>query len=1320
MNSEKGLPRFAFRSANKAQNFVQKRISSLRSPSSNPVYKTRGSDGSLMTFKKTRYSPELPMRRKRHAAATNLNSSDTTEREQRRSYFLGLEYSDVSSDEGSVELTYEEPIPKRPYRMSNEKLTEDMKEEIQSEKRDDANPKTVETEYERQFKRAIRLYRYMALPDGDVLRPIYRPFLKRNLSYMKSANFTMKESQCTGNAAERRPQRDVPIRRANLRSMEQKRANIKSVLTNLHKKMNSSTNNSPVKEDWKLTKSMPSSLGMRRSLNDASGVENGEEIQSEKRDDANPKTVETEYERQFKRAIRLYRYMALPDGDVLRPIYRPFLKRNLSYMKSANFTMKESQCTGNAAERRPQRDVPIRRANLRSMEQKRANIKSVLTNLHKKMNSSTNNSPVKEDWKLTKSMPSSLGMRRSLNDASGVENGVSERERGSKHSNCSHSTSLLRFVDVRNNELPGSRHAMITVYLCTEIDGRFDEIVRIPSATVQMPVNNRSTPVNIDLPHGIGCPLDCSGKERNDYVIIRVTFSGEEDARVFGGRTLRGVPSRQAGKAEVKVTRRSVSNALSKKPVGIEDSAAVYGARCICSMGNTKHSPGIIYGDGSINLVPESLLGINDNWRRDGSLAKRIVELGKKVHESPFVHMSIMQDCGGETSSSEDDDETKSLSSESSSVHIRKEETVRQSGSAPKLRSCDEQAACVTAEDDKYDDYMKARYRHEMSLQFPKQICYRFIMKYNDQPNTTFPENKMRPVPDEPPCKYDDYMKARYRHEMSLQFPKQICYRFIMKYNDQPNTTFPENKMRPVPDEPPCVSAFAASPSKQPIRVVANKSDKQPKSAIWPLKEVSSANFLNGHAVGVKQRRSARIGSPSKAAVSAPKSSAAAPLKFRLDVPRRDSPLPEMIDMYAEQFDKCANIQSPKDDDRMATLEANNNNDRKEPEGNAVVTRLLSPSNKCFFCLGTFPDMFALLMHLRTCYPRLDIVYRGDVRSSAAANSSAPVYIDIFLRDNVDSSFEGPMIRQYVGLRNRIVPQRCTPSDRLTYIVYKSEARSVRHMPKDLSIFFTQSDREKRALRGNNAAYFGFRSRHPLMSSSQVPAKQLDQEWMRRMIIRQIEDFVDLSRPEKEFIKLWNLFVLDSNNRPFGWCHMYRTCRLFLEEHREELVAKDLRRAWVYHLAAFNEKDALDADETYDLTQRLNADYDPTSDKCHIVYRTRTCDEQPSTSTKRKTPAWQRAPIPGPKASILRSASVTSRLSSVGGPSSDSEEVLKKFPDDSSRDERRCSSCSTDDVTRHNSVRRHRESDLSKYLMTTLRVADRPSKWFSFDEDSAP
>uniref|UniRef100_A0A915BC11 Polycomb protein VEFS-Box domain-containing protein n=1 Tax=Parascaris univalens TaxID=6257 RepID=A0A915BC11_PARUN len=810
--------------------------------------------------------------------------------------------------------------------------------------------------------------------------------------------------------------------------------------------------------------------------------------------------------------------------------------------------------------------------------------------------SSVSNSPTKEEWKHTKRAPSLLAARRSVN---GPEH-VGTRERG-KHANCSHSASVMRFVNVRNNELPGSRHAMITVYLCTEIDGRFNEIVRVPSATVQMPVNNRSTPVNIDLPLGIGCSLDVVGKERNDYVIIRVTFSGEEDARVFGGRTLRGVPSRQAGKAEVK-------------------------GPALLSFILTHYRP-------------ESLLGISDNWRRDGSLAKKIVELGKKVHQSPFVHMSIMQDCGGETSSSEDDDETKSCSSESSSLPIRRDDAAHVVSTAKACTS--EKPMSTTTEDDDLDDYMK----------------------------------------------------ARYKYEMSLQFPKQICYRFIMKYNDQPNTSFPENKLRFVPDEPPCVSALASSPSKQPLRNSFGKSDKQPRSSVLPLKEVSSANFLNGHALGMKQRR--RIVSPSKPitpfpAHAAPKLSVARSLKLRLDVPRRDLPLPEMIDNLAEHFDKCAKIpplKTTEPDDKMWAPEAHESH-FPEVEGNGIVTRLLSPPNKCFFCLGTFPDMFALLMHLRTSYPRLDVVYRGDVRSSAAANSSAPIYIDIFLRQNFDGSFEGPMVRQYLGVKNRIIPQRCTPSDRLTYVVYKSEARYIRHMPKDLSIFFNQSDREKRALKGNNAAYFGFRSRHPLMSSSQVSAKQMDQEWCRQLIIRQIEDFVDISRPEKEFIKLWNLFLLDPNNRPFGRCHMYRTCRLFLEMHRSDLLARDLRRAWVYHLAAFHETEALDADETYDLTRRLDADYDPSSDKCHVVYSARIFDDTPSTSTKRKTPAWQRAPIPGPKASILRSASVASRLSSGGGPSSDNE---------------------------HGSIRRHRESDTTKYLVP-LRP-NGPPNWLLPEEE---
>lgn len=50
------------------------------------------------------------------------------------------------------------------------------------------------------------------------------------------------------------------------------------------------------------------------------------------------------------------------------------------------------------------------------------------------------------------------------------------------------------------------------------------------------------------------CILFC----RNDYVIIRVTFSGEEFAHVLGGKSLRSVPSRQTDKDSKTVVHVSV------------------------------------------------------------------------------------------------------------------------------------------------------------------------------------------------------------------------------------------------------------------------------------------------------------------------------------------------------------------------------------------------------------------------------------------------------------------------------------------------------------------------------------------------------------------------------------------------------------------------------------------------------------------------------------------------------------------------------------------------------------------------------------------
>lgn len=53
------------------------------------------------------------------------------------------------------------------------------------------------------------------------------------------------------------------------------------------------------------------------------------------------------------------------------------------------------------------------------------------------------------------------------------------------------------------------------------------------------------------------------------------------------------------------------------------------------------------------------------------------------------------------------------------------------------------------------------------------------------------------------------------------------------------------------------------------------------------------------------------------------KSSPDIPMKYRLDVPRRDLPLAEMVDSLAAKFDKCSKIVPPKsvaEDDKVGII----------------------------------------------------------------------------------------------------------------------------------------------------------------------------------------------------------------------------------------------------------------------------------------------------------------------------------------------------------------------------------------------------------------
>uniref|UniRef100_A0A915PSP4 Polycomb protein VEFS-Box domain-containing protein n=1 Tax=Setaria digitata TaxID=48799 RepID=A0A915PSP4_9BILA len=951
------------------------------------------------------------------------------------------------------------------------------------------------------------------------------------------------------------------------------------------------------------------------------------------------KKADSDLEQHFKKAIRLYRYMSLPDTQIgsARPVYRPFLKRNLIYMRrSAPVTVGDDcmppLCPVTAA---------TGKVGVRTKLRKHQHIMDILHAIRKR------NEILKKNTKTKPSSAAVSDLVRALKQEEDSRKGNSKdtlSKETRRHVNCSHATSMIKFIDVRNKELPGNRQAVITVYLSSEVDGVFSEII-----------NTRGEPVAIDLPLSIGCPLHCSGRQRNDYVIIRVTFSGEEFAHILGGKSLRSIPSRQTdkdSKTVVHVTRRVSCLSSPDKLRNSEGSITMYGARCISSVAKGETSDGLIYGHGSITLIPDALLSLSDRWRSEGTLTKKLIDLGKKMHMSPFVRMSIVPDNSGESSSSEDDDETRSCSSFATSASTSCVDRSRQTS---ELSAKESTHSLVST---------------EVGLQRDDSVGF------------------------------EEYMKSRFKREMSLEFPKQICYRFITRYNDEPNTSFPESKHL-------LCSETSSDPVKSDL-LNSNASVETPANGVRrhcsPLKEVSPGKVLNGRI----------LSKPLASSKSSPKSVPSSPNKYRLDVPRRDKPLAAMVDSLASKFEKCSKIVPPKSvapDDKVTVPELHYEG-YPEPDGNGVVTRFVSPANKCFFCLGTFPDMFALLLHMRTSYPRLDIVYRGDARQTAVINNSAPVFVDVFVRKHFDGSYEGPMVRQYTTSRNRVIPQHCIPSDRLTYIVHKAEARAIRKMPKDLSIFFMQADRERRATKGNNAAYFGFRSRHPLMKCTQISTKQTDQEWLREFIIRQIEDFLDLSRVEKDFMSLWSIFLLNLNHKPLGRCHTYRTCRLFLQKHRQDILQNNFQNAWVFHLTALHEKEALDTDEVYDLTMRLKDNYDPSTDVRHVVYATRARLEAAASNAKREPPAWQKEPVHGPKISILRSSSVA-RLSSLE-PNSDNEDMFKKFMNDPARKERRSSSCSVDEPSRHSTNRRQREPDCSKYL--TSPRATQPPKWLSFAE----
>ncbi|KAK0397132.1 hypothetical protein QR680_001998 [Steinernema hermaphroditum] len=265
-----------------------------------------------------------------------------------------------------------------------------------------------------------------------------------------------------------------------------------------------------------------------------------------------------------------------------------------------------------------------------------------------------------------------------------------------------------------------------------------------------------------------------------------------------------------------------------------------------------------------------------------------------------------------------------------------------------------------------------------------------------------------------------------------------------------------------------------------------------------------------------------------------------------------------------------------------------------QPDSTKVVTRIVQPPNRCIFCKQHFPDLFALILHMRTGYPRLDFIYRGRLNDTVAC-------IDVLLNEH----FNGDKDTQ--GLEYSCDVIKKLPATAPIYLVSRFERHDAKTLVKSLEPFKTPSRKDKRLYARSLPISFNPITLHPYY---EVPLnttkKKLDQDWRIECMLRRLHEFTDLTDEEKDFMGLWNMFCLNLENRPTGRNSFYAACRRFLRTYNEQLTEQALQFEWFSHVAYFKGRGFIDEDEAYDLIARCdNPDYSPEEDDLHFVSRDR-------------------------------------------------------------------------------------------------------------------
>lgn len=95
----------------------------------------------------------------------------------------------------------------------------------------------------------------------------------------------------------------------------------------------------------------------------------------------------------------------------------------------------------------------------------------------------------------------------------------------------------------------------------------------------------------------------------------------------------------------------------------------------------------------------------------------------------------------------------------------------------------------------------------------------------------------------------------------------------------------------------------------------------------------------------------------------------------------------------------------------------------------------------------------------------------------------------------------------------------------------------------------------------------------------------MDPEWLRVHTQKLLEEFTDVNEGEKEMLKMWNLHVMKHNF--VGYTQMALASEMFVDEHGDELLVKNLYRNFVLHLTNLHDYDMLTSGEMFSIVQKL-------------------------------------------------------------------------------------------------------------------------------------